>query len=128
VFILLLIKFIWFHLKSEVIFPILFPFILMMKYLLLLIPFDGLGQAFKASLGDRPVKLILNTHYHRDHTGCNYLFPTADVYAHPADIPAMVSREAPSYNYYGFDRHADAGTKSVFAGDNVLDTMAALVQ
>lgn len=75
-------------------------------------PLTVWGQAFKVSLGDRPVKLILNTHYHRDHTGCNHLFPTADVYAHPADIPAMVSREA-FIQYYGFDKYAD---KNVLEG------------
>lgn len=69
-------------------------------------PLTVWSQAFKASLGDRPVKRILSTHYHRDHTGCNHLFPEADVWAHPADIPAMVSREA-FINYYGFDQYAD---------------------
>jgi len=69
-------------------------------------PLTFWSQAFQASLGDRPVELILNTHFHRDHTGCNHLFPKAAVYAHPADIPAMVSREA-FINYYGFDQYAD---------------------
>lgn len=69
-------------------------------------PLTVWSEAFKASLGGRPVEMVLNTHFHRDHTGCNHLFPTADIYAHPADIPAMVSRDA-FIRYYGFDRFAD---------------------
>lgn len=64
------------------------------------------SEAFKASMGDHPVKTILNTHYHRDHTGCNHLFPEAEVYAHPADIPAMISQDE-FIRYYGFDQYAD---------------------
>ena len=75
-------------------------------------PLTVWSQAFQANLGDRPVERILNTHFHRDHTGCNHLFPAADVYAHPADIPAMVSSEA-FIQYYGFDKYADT---SVFEG------------
>ena len=64
------------------------------------------SEAFKASMGNHPVKKILNTHYHRDHTGCNQLFPEADVHAHPADIPAMISQDE-FIRYYGFDQYAD---------------------
>lgn len=78
-------------------------------------PLTVWSQAFQANLGDRPVERILNTHFHRDHTGCNHLFPAADVYAHPADIPAMVSKDT-FISYYGFDRHADpALTEQIMA-------------
>jgi glyoxylase-like metal-dependent hydrolase (beta-lactamase superfamily II) len=69
-------------------------------------PLSSWLEVFKASMGNHPVKAILNTHYHRDHTGCNHLFPEAEVFAHPADIPAMVSRDA-FIQYYGFDKYAD---------------------
>lgn len=69
-------------------------------------PLTSWSEAFKDSMGNHQVKAILNTHYHRDHTGCNHLFPEAEVFAHPADIPAMVSRDA-FIHYYGFDKYAD---------------------
>jgi ribonuclease/clavin/mitogillin len=69
-------------------------------------PLTAWSEAFKANMGDHPVKRILNTHYHRDHTGCNHLFPEAEVYAHPADIPAMTSQDE-FIRYYGFDKYAD---------------------
>jgi len=69
-------------------------------------PLTFWAQAFQAEMGARPVKRILNTHFHRDHTGCNHLFPDAEVYAHPADIPPMLSREN-FMHFYGLDRYAD---------------------
>jgi glyoxylase-like metal-dependent hydrolase (beta-lactamase superfamily II) len=40
------------------------------------------------------VGLVINTHYHVDHTRFNSLFPDAEVAAHPADAPAIESLEA----------------------------------
>lgn len=51
---------------------------------------------------DRPLDVILNTHFHRDHSGCNHLFPDAKVYAHSLDSPAMESLEV-FCDYYGFN-------------------------
>lgn len=56
------------------------------------------------SLEGKKVDRIINTHFHRDHCGSNYLFPEVEVYAHEADIPAMQSVENFCL-YYGFDRH-----------------------
>lgn len=62
-------------------------------------------EPFAASLEQRPVHMILNTHFHRDHSGCNHLFPQAKVYAHGDDVPAMVSLES-FIRCYGLDSYA----------------------
>lgn len=51
-----------------------------------------------------PVDLIINTHFHLDHCGCNYLFPQAKIMAHPHDIPAMQSL-AVFEDYYGYKKY-----------------------
>lgn len=56
------------------------------------------------NLEGKKVDRIINTHFHRDHCGSNYLFPEVEVYAHEADSPAMQSVETFSL-YYGFDKH-----------------------
>ncbi|WP_073090557.1 MBL fold metallo-hydrolase [Thermosyntropha lipolytica] len=56
------------------------------------------------SLEGKKVDRIINTHFHRDHCGSNYLFPEVEVYVHEADSPAMQSVETFSL-YYGFDKH-----------------------
>lgn len=63
-------------------------------------------EAFNANLGDRPVEYILSTHFHRDHTGCNHLFPGTRVLAHKDDIPAMISLDS-FIQYYGLDQYGD---------------------
>lgn len=40
---------------------------------------------------ERGVGLVIDTHYHVDHTRYNSLFPDADIAAHPADAPAIES-------------------------------------
>lgn len=40
------------------------------------------------------VDMILNTHYHRDHTGCNHFYPDAALYCHPLDRAPIESIEA----------------------------------
>lgn len=67
-------------------------------------PFAVWYDSFAANLGERPVDFILSTHYHRDHTGCNHLFPQARIWAHPEDIPAMVSLQS-FRDYYGLDEY-----------------------
>lgn len=56
------------------------------------------------NLEGKKVDRIINTHFHRDHCGTNYLLPEAEVYAHEADSPAMQSVENFCL-YYGFDKH-----------------------
>ena len=51
-----------------------------------------------------PVDLIINTHFHLDHCGCNYLFPQTKIMAHPEDIPAMQSL-AVFEDYYGLSKY-----------------------
>jgi len=59
---------------------------------------------FVEHLGNRKVDLILNTHFHEDHIGSNYMFPKAKIMAHPEDIPAMVSEDVFS-EWYGIKNH-----------------------
>lgn len=51
-----------------------------------------------------PVDLIINSHFHVDHCGCNYLFPQTKILAHPYDIPAMQSLEV-FEDYYGIKKY-----------------------
>ncbi|NLB87666.1 MAG: MBL fold metallo-hydrolase [Syntrophomonadaceae bacterium] len=62
---------------------------------------------------DRPVDRIINTHFHRDHSGCNHLFPDAEVYAHDLDSPAMESLDV-FCDYYGFNDHDNQHLKEGF--------------
>lgn len=71
-----------------------------------------LDREFPNLLGDRKVDLIINSHFHRDHTGCNDLFPQARIMAHPLDIPPMESLNVFCY-HYGFDNY---GTKELQQG------------
>lgn len=64
-----------------------------------------LNKNFTRHFVKRPVDNIINTHYHRDHVGCNHLFPAARTYAHPLDIPAMESAQT-FCNYYGVNKNA----------------------
>lgn len=59
-----------------------------------------LDHNFVNFFNDRPLDMILNTHFHRDHSGCNHLFPDAKVYAHNLDIPAMESLDV-FCDFYG---------------------------
>ena len=61
-----------------------------------------LDNEFPTLFKDRPVNLIINTHFHRDHSGSNHLFPEAKVYVHPLDAPAMQSAEVFS-DFYGLN-------------------------
>jgi len=47
--------------------------------------------ALKKISGERNVDVIVNTHYHEDHIGLNYLFPEADLYVHQEDAPCLKS-------------------------------------
>lgn len=62
-----------------------------------------LDARFVDFFADRPVDLILNTHFHPDHSGCNYLFPQTTIRAHPQDIPALRSHEIFA-DFYGFKK------------------------
>ncbi|HZK43520.1 MAG TPA: MBL fold metallo-hydrolase [Syntrophomonadaceae bacterium] len=62
---------------------------------------------------DRPLDMILNTHFHRDHSGSNHLFPDAKVYAHHLDTPAMQSVDVFS-DFYGFNEPGNSHIKEAF--------------
>lgn len=66
-----------------------------------------LDRSFPDLLQERRVDLIINSHFHRDHTGCNDLFPEATILAHPLDIPAMESLDEFCY-YYGFHHYGNS--------------------
>lgn len=77
------------------------------KKALLDTPLDpGITRYFK----HRPVDMILNTHFHRDHAGCNHLFPTASIYAHALDAPAMTSFDT-FCQYYGISQYGNEAVK-----------------
>ena len=63
-----------------------------------------LDARFVEFFQDRPVDLILNTHFHPDHSGCNYLFPGVKIMAHQLDVPALQSQKVFSENY-GLEKH-----------------------
>ena len=65
-----------------------------------------LDRSFPDLLQGHRVDLIINSHFHRDHTGCNDLFPEAKILAHPLDIPAMESQDE-FCRYYGFDHYGN---------------------
>ncbi len=72
-----------------------------------------LDQNFANLLGNRPLDRIINTHFHKDHSGCNHLFPYAEVYAHPLDAPAMESLEV-FCDFYGFNDPVNFAIKPIF--------------
>lgn len=51
-----------------------------------------------ASVTDRPVTTVVNTHHHADHTHGNYLFPDATVVAHAACREVMMAAGIPDYS------------------------------
>ena len=72
-----------------------------------------LDKEFVNLFDNRPLDRIINTHFHKDHSGCNHLFPFAEVYAHPLDTPAMESAHVFS-DYYGFNNPAHLAMKELF--------------
>ncbi len=74
-----------------------------------------LDSRFIDCFENRPVDLIINTHFHRDHSGGNHLFPNAKIYAHPLDTPAMQSAEV-FCEYYGLNEPDNAFLKPGMLG------------
>lgn len=62
-----------------------------------------LDTTFASYFDKRPVDMIICTHCHRDHVGCNHLFPESKIYAHPLDIPAMQSIDVFCHCYGVYD-------------------------
>lgn len=50
---------------------------------------------------NQPPDVIINSHFHEDHVWNNFRFPQAEIWAHPADAPAIQSL-AEFERYYGF--------------------------
>jgi len=59
------------------------------------------ADEFVSYLRDKTVNIVVNTHFHEDHVGCNYLIQgmfDIDMYAHPQSIP-LIEKEAFLYPY-----------------------------
>ena len=63
-----------------------------------------IDTSFAEMFTKRQVDLIINTHFHIDHCGCNFLFPQAKVIAHPYDIPAMKDYKV-FEDFYGTEKY-----------------------
>lgn len=63
----------------------------------------GWGHSSLEPIKNKKIDLILNSHFHRDHTGNNNAFAGAQVWAHHLDAPAIRSREA-FVEYYGIGK------------------------
>ena len=50
-----------------------------------------------ASVTSQPVKLLVNTHHHADHTHGNYLFPEATIISHASCRDVMLATGIPDY-------------------------------
>lgn len=68
---------------------------------------------FPEILQNHKVESVLNSHFHRDHCGCNHLFPNASFYAHSLDIPPMLDSRAFLDNY-GMIKYANAEQQQHF--------------
>lgn len=60
------------------------------------------GKEQARALNAQGVEVIVNTHYHYDHSRYNYLFPQAQIWIHTLDAPPLSSREA-YVEAYGFE-------------------------
>lgn len=63
----------------------------------------GAGENAFAPIEPSRVDMVINTHYHRDHTVGNHLFPNARVFVHRLEYPPLVDEEARLY-YAGVSR------------------------
>ena len=61
---------------------------------------------------DRPVDILINSHYHEDHWIGNHWFPEVPLHIHALDAPAMRSL-ATLFDYYGMDEAANEIWKPV---------------
>ncbi|MGE5416683.1 MAG: MBL fold metallo-hydrolase [Acidobacteriota bacterium] len=62
---------------------------------------SGAGQSAYAPFDLESIHLVLNTHYHKDHTWGNDLFPNARILMHRLDYPPMVDETSRDL-YTGF--------------------------
>ena len=63
----------------------------------------GAGARALAPIEPKRIDIVINTHYHRDHTEGNHLFPNARVLVHRLEYPPLVDEEARRY-YSGISR------------------------
>lgn len=63
----------------------------------------GAGEKALAPIEPSRIDMVINTHYHRDHTVGNHLFPEARVLVHRLEYPPLVDEEARRY-YAGISR------------------------
>ncbi|MGI6548788.1 MAG: MBL fold metallo-hydrolase [Syntrophomonadales bacterium] len=63
----------------------------------------GAGERAFAPIEPERIDMVINTHYHRDHTVGNHLFPNARVLVHRLEYPPLVDEKARMY-YAGVSR------------------------
>ena len=59
------------------------------------------AEELASYLKDKKLDMVVNTHFHEDHIGCNYLIKdrfNVDIYAHPESIP-LIGKKAFLYPY-----------------------------
>ncbi len=57
----------------------------------------GAGENAFAPIEPSRIDMVINTHYHPDHTAGNHLFPNARVLVHRLEYPPLVDKEARIY-------------------------------
>lgn len=54
----------------------------------------GAGETALGSIHPDRIDIVINSHYHRDHSGGNYLFPKAEKWIHELDAPPLSDQTA----------------------------------
>lgn len=77
---------------------------------------SGFGSILREEvMRDGDIDVIINTHFHFDHTYGNKYFPKAELWAHPIDALAISSKEVFSL-FTGFDKLGETPSKEAFPG------------
>lgn len=75
----------------------------------------------------RRIDILFNSHYHEDHGVGNSLFPSAPLYMHPLDAPALRSIDT-LFEYYGMDEAGTAAWKPVVVEKYFYETRAYILE